>query len=153
MLFRSSGNSATRGPTEPLHSTAPHKPSGASRKEQEMSAQDKSIAQGIAKEPEVGKCEGVPGKNKKSKKESWKKRRARRAASKKIQNEKEQSVLERQKPAIEPIPLEKQGDYYEGESRNAMLPIEYAGLSIMAILDGGAGLAIITKEVWELWGN
>ena len=34
-----------------------------------------------------------------------------------------------------------------------MLPIEYAGHSIMAILDGGAGMAIVTKEVWELWGK
>ena len=47
----------------------------------------------------------------------------------------------------------KQGDYYEGESRNTMLPIEYAGHSILAILDGGAGMSIITKGVWELWGK
>ena len=148
-----SGHLANRGPIEPLHSTAPHKPLGASNKEQETCAQEKSVAQAIAMEPEVGKCGDMPEKNKKSKKEIWKERRARRAASKKIQNEKGQSVLERQKPAIEPVPLGKQGNYYEGESENTMLPVEYAGHSIMAILDGGAGMAIITKKVWELWGK
>ena len=34
-----------------------------------------------------------------------------------------------------------------------MLPVEYAEHSIMAILDGGAGMAVITKKVWELWGK
>ena len=34
-----------------------------------------------------------------------------------------------------------------------MLPVEYAGHSIMAILDGGAGMSIVTKKVWELWGK
>ena len=94
-----------------------------------------------------------PEKNKKRKKESWKERRARRVASKKRQNEKEQLVQERQKPAIEPVPLGKQGDYYEGETENTMLPIEYARHSIMAILDGGVGMDVITKKVWELWGK
>ena len=82
-----------------------------------MSAQDKSTAQTIAMEPEIETCRDKPEKNKKRKKESWKERRDRRAASKKKQNEKGQSVLERQKPTIEPIPWDKQGDYYEGESK------------------------------------
>ena len=143
----------TEGPTEPLHSYIPHKPSGASNKEQEMSNQGIDASQAIAKEPEIETCGDKPEKNKKSKKESWKERKARRAASKKRQKEKGQSILEGQKPAIEPVPLDKQRDYYEGESGNTMLSVEYAGHSIMAILDGGAGMSIITKEVWELWGK
>ena len=84
-----SGNSATRGPTDPLHSCIPHKPLRASNKEQEMSAQDIVVAQAITKEPEIETCGDKPEKNKKSKKESWKERRARRVVSKKRQNEKD----------------------------------------------------------------
>ena len=152
-MHDTSGNSANRGPTKPLHSYIPHKPSGASRKGQEMSNQGIDDSQAISKEPKVETCGDKPEKNKKRKKESWKEQRARRVASKKRQNEKEHSVVENQKQNTEPVPLDKQGDYYEGDSGNVMLPIEYAGLSIMAILDGGAGMAIITKEVWELWGK
>ena len=53
-----------------------------------MSTQDKSIARTIAKEPEIGTCGDKLEKNKKRKKESWKERRARKAASKKRQNKK-----------------------------------------------------------------
>ena len=84
-----SGHLANRGPTEPLHSLTPHKKSGASRKEQEMSDQGISFAQAIAKKPEEGKHEDTLTKNKKSKKESWKERRATRDANKKRQNKKE----------------------------------------------------------------
>ena len=118
-----------------------------------MSNQGIDASQAIAKDPEIETCGNKPEKNKKSKKESWKERKARRAASKKRQNEKGQPILEGQKPAIEPVPLDKQRDYYEGESGNTMLPVEYAGHSIMAILDGGAGMAVITKKVWELWSK
>ena len=63
-----------------------------------MSDQGITIAaQAIAKELKVGKRGDMPKKNKKSKKESWKERRARRVASKKRQNKKEYSVLENQK--------------------------------------------------------
>ena len=50
----------------------------------------------------------------------------------------------------EPVPLNKVGDYCEGEDGNTTLPVEYNGHKNLAILDSGAGIAIVTKQVWEL---
>ena len=54
---------------------------------------------------------------------------------------------------VEPVPINKVGDYYEGEDGNTTLPIEYNGVKNLAILDSGAGVAIATKSVWEQWGR
>ena len=121
--------------------------------EQVGSVHDITSAQDKAKEQEMGKQDNVPSESDKSNKNSWKARRARRAASKKRQNEKEQSTKEGQKQTIEPIPLNKEGEYYEGDDGNTTLPVEYAGHSIFAILDCGSGVAIATKKVWEIWGK
>ena len=53
----------------------------------------------------------------------------------------------------EPIPINKVGDYYEGEDSNTTLPVEFNEVKSMAILDSGAGVAIATKSVWDAWGN
>ena len=37
------------------------------------------------------------------------------------------------------------GDYFEGDDSNAVLPIVCKGNTILAVLDGGAGVSIITK--------
>ena len=54
---------------------------------------------------------------------------------------------------VEPIPINKVGDYCEGEDGNTTLPVEYNGMKNLAILDSGAGVAIATKSVWEQWGR
>ena len=41
------------------------------------------------------------------------------------------------------------GDYFEGDDSNAVLPIVCKGNTILAVLDGGAGVSIITKRCWE----
>ena len=51
----------------------------------------------------------------------------------------------------EPVPLNKVGEYCEGEDGNTTLPVEYNGHKSLAILDSGAGIAIATKQVWEAW--
>ena len=53
----------------------------------------------------------------------------------------------------EPVPLNKVGDYYEGDDGNTTLPVEFNGVKSLAILDSGAGVAIATKQVWESWGK
>ena len=52
-----------------------------------------------------------------------------------------------------PVPLNKVGDYCEGDDGNTTLPVEYKGVRSLAILDSGAGVAIATKQVWEAWGK
>ena len=52
---------------------------------------------------------------------------------------------------LKPVPLNKVGDYCEGEDGNTSLPVEHAGVKSMAILDSGAGVAIATKAIWESW--
>ena len=54
---------------------------------------------------------------------------------------------------IEPVPLNKVGDYCEGEDSNTTIPIEFKGTNTLAILDSGAGVAIATKKIWESWGR
>ena len=53
----------------------------------------------------------------------------------------------------EPVPINKVGEYCEGEDGNTTLPVEYNGHTSLAILDSGAGIAIATKQVWEAWGK
>ena len=50
------------------------------------------------------------------------------------------------------MPLNKVGDYREGEGRNTTIPVEYAELRTLAILESGAGVSIATKKIWEAWG-
>ena len=47
----------------------------------------------------------------------------------------------------EPVPLNKVGDYCEGDNGNTTLPMEFNGVKSLAILDSGAGVAIATKQV------
>ena len=57
------------------------------------------------------------------------------------------------KVKCEPVPLNKVGDYCEGDDGNTTLPVEFNGVKSLAILDSGAGVAIATKQVWESWGK
>ena len=47
----------------------------------------------------------------------------------------------------EPIPLNKVGDYNEGNDSNTTLPMEYNNVQSLAILDNGARVALITIQV------
>ena len=53
----------------------------------------------------------------------------------------------------EPLPINKVGEYCEGEDGNTTLPLEFNEVKSLAILDSGAGVVIATKEVWESWGK
>ena len=53
----------------------------------------------------------------------------------------------------EPVPINKVGDYYEGEVNNTTLPVEFNEVKSMAIVDSKARLVIATKDVWDAWGN
>ena len=44
-----------------------------------------------------------------------------------------------------PVPLNRVGEYCEGEDGNTTLPVEFQGVTNMAILDSGAGVAMTTK--------
>ena len=57
------------------------------------------------------------------------------------------------KVKCEPIPINKVGDYCEGEDSNTTLPVEFNDIKSIAILDSGARVAIATKSVWDAWGN
>ena len=50
-------------------------------------------------------------------------------------------------------PFNKLGDYCEGEDSNITIPVTYEGITTLAILDSGAGVAIATKKIWESWGR
>ena len=66
----------------------------------------------------------------------------------------ETMVIDRvKKVKCEPVPLNKVGDYYEGDDGNTTLPVEFNGVKSLTILDSGAGVAIATKQVWESWGE
>ena len=54
---------------------------------------------------------------------------------------------------FEPVPLNKVGDYYEGEDGNMTIPIDFKGQQTLAILDSGGGVDITTKRIWESWGK
>ena len=53
----------------------------------------------------------------------------------------------------EPVPLNKVGDYCEGEDSNTTIPVDFNGQQTLAILDSGARVAIATKRIWESWGK
>ena len=54
------------------------------------------------------------------------------------------------KAKYESIPLNKVGDYCEGDDGNTTLLVEFNEVKILAILDSGEGA---TKQVWEAWGK
>ena len=45
------------------------------------------------------------------------------------------------------------GDYFESDESNAVLPVVCKGNSILGVLDGGAGVSIVTKCCWEKMGQ
>ena len=53
----------------------------------------------------------------------------------------------------EPIPINKVGDYCEGDDGNITLPIEFNEIRSLAIMDSKVGVTIATKDVWEAKGN
>ena len=53
----------------------------------------------------------------------------------------------------EPIPLNKEGNYYKGENDNTNSPLKFNEVKSVAILDSGIGVAIATKKVWKSWGK
>ena len=60
---------------------------------------------------------------------------------------------EETKKNYQPVPINKVGEYCEGDDGNTTIPVEFAGKRTMAILDSGAGIAIATKRIWETWGK
>ena len=52
---------------------------------------------------------------------------------------------------LQPVPLNKVGEYCEAEDGNTTLPVEFNRVKTKAILDSGAGIAIATKTMWEKW--
>ena len=52
---------------------------------------------------------------------------------------------------VQLVPLNKVGDYCEGEDGNITLSIEYNDVNTLFILENGAGIAIATKSIWEAW--
>ena len=53
--------------------------------------------------------------------------------------------------SVQPVPLNKVGEYYEGVDGNITLPTELNDVKTLAIIDNGAGVAIATKHIWEKW--
>ena len=60
---------------------------------------------------------------------------------------------EKQTKVVPPVPLNKVGDYCEGEDSNIIIPVSYQGVKTFAILDSRVGVAITTKGIWEAWGR
>ena len=58
-------------------------------------------------------------------------------------------VVKEAKPNVrcESVPLNKVGDYSEGNDNNTTLPIEYNDVQILAIMDSGVGVALIVVQV------
>ena len=54
---------------------------------------------------------------------------------------------------VQSAPVNKVGEYCEGEDGNITLPAKYNNVKTLAILDSGAGIAIATKSLWEAWGK
>ena len=54
---------------------------------------------------------------------------------------------------MQPVPLNKVGEYCERTDANIILPKKYNDVETLAILDSGAGVAIATKHIWEKWGR
>ena len=63
---------------------------------------------------------------------------------------KDESNLEDDTPMV---PINKLGQYFESDDSNAIIPISYHHRKVEAILDGGAGVSIMTKQCWEKWGK
>ncbi|MCO5566310.1 hypothetical protein L7F22_019987 [Adiantum nelumboides] len=61
--------------------------------------------------------------------------------------------LESPRKDARPVPLNKVGEYCEGEDGNTTLPVEFNEVTTKVILDSGAGIAIARKAIWEKWGN
>ena len=51
------------------------------------------------------------------------------------------------------VPINKLGQYVEGDYLNAIIPLSYHHRKVEALLDGGAGVSIMTKQCWEKWGS
>ena len=51
------------------------------------------------------------------------------------------------------VPINKLGQYFESDDSNAIISISYHQRKVEAILDGGAGVSIMTKQCWEKWGS
>ena len=60
---------------------------------------------------------------------------------------------EKQTKVVTHVPLNKVGEYCEGEDSNTTIPVSYQGVRTFAILDSGVGVAIATKGIWETWGK
>ena len=58
----------------------------------------------------------------------------------------ELDVGDQSKKSVKPVPVNKVGDYCEGKEGNTTLPVEYNGMKVKAILNSGAGIAIVTKQ-------
>ena len=61
---------------------------------------------------------------------------------------KEESDLEDDTPMV---PINKLGQYFEIDDSNAVIPISYHHRKVEAILDGGIGVSIMTKQCWKKW--
>ena len=62
-------------------------------------------------------------------------------------------AIKQTRKVVEPIPVNKVGDYCKGEDGNTTIPVEFVGQTNVAIIDSGAGVAIATKNMWEAWGK
>ena len=51
------------------------------------------------------------------------------------------------------VPINKLGQYFESDGSNAVIPVSHHQRKVEAILDGGAGVSIMTKQCWEKWGS
>ena len=49
------------------------------------------------------------------------------------------------------VPINKLGQYFESDDSNAVISMSYHQRKVEAILDGGAGVSIMTKQCWEKW--
>ena len=50
-------------------------------------------------------------------------------------------------------PINKVGDYCEGDDGNTSLLVDCNEVKSSAILENGVKVAITTKDVWDAWGN
>ena len=51
------------------------------------------------------------------------------------------------------VPINKLGQYFKSDDSNAIIPISYHHRKVEAIVDGSAGMSIMTKQRWEKWGR
>ena len=51
------------------------------------------------------------------------------------------------------VPINKLGQYFESDDSNSVIPMSYHHRKVEAIVDGGAGVSIMTKQCWEKWGS